>query len=245
MIALGATNLAKTELLPTLASSMATLRASSLPSSDNCGSSPPRPESLCVSVRAVLPCLTKMTVVNFLVTLRGALTELGSSGLYSRSAAVFLLARVTTLIVEVPGSPTNFLVTLDSASIASLANESAFEFCSLGIHSKVTSLEPMALAISTESSCIPSFLIFQRPDICSTTSLLSILTRSFASGAISLANSIAARTALYSATLLVATPMNSAISARIAPESKSIRTAPEPAGPGLPLEPPSASINTL
>ena len=158
-----------------------------------------------------------MMVVSFLEIFLGALTELGSSGLYSRSAATTLDDDVTTLIVDVSAEPTYFLTTLFSASIASLARASALPFCSLGIHSKLIFLVPMLCCIDWKRSCMPSFFTFQRPDICSTTSLLSIRTRSSASGAISLATSTAASTALYSATLFVATPMNIAISAKTLP----------------------------
>src|SRR5437588_3084992 len=89
-----------------------------------------------------------------------------------------------------------------------------------------------------------SCLIFQRPDICSTTSLESIRTCT-----VSAPSSCAARrpatSPWYSATLLVARPSPPRRSASTSPVSASITTAPNPAGPGLPREPPSASTITL
>ncbi len=49
----------------------------------------------------------------------------------------------------------------------------------------------------------------------------------------------------YSATLLVATPMADLLSASTVPRSAENTTAPKPAGPGLPREPPSASSRTF
>ena len=69
-------------------------------------------------------------------------------------------------------------------------------------------------------------LIFQRPDICSTTSLESIRTRTFAPGSRALAALSPAIRPLYSATLLVATPMYSAASASVSPVTGSRTTAP-------------------
>ncbi len=74
-------------------------------------------------------------------------------------------------------------------------------------------------------------LIFQRPDICSTTSLESIRTCTrgpspAASGTSAFAARRPAMRPLYSATLFVATPMYSAVSARVSPVAGSITTAP-------------------
>lgn len=69
-------------------------------------------------------------------------------------------------------------------------------------------------------------LIFQRPDICSTTSLESIRTWTSASGASAYAAFSPAIRPLYSATLFVATPMYSAASASVSPLAASMTTAP-------------------
>ena len=63
-----------------------------------------------------------------------------------------------------------------------------------------------------------------------------------AAGSISNAASRANSSAVYSATLLVAIPTASEISFSTFPLSASITTAPAPEIPGLPREPPSASI---
>ncbi len=97
------------------------------------------------------------------------------------------------------------------------------------------------VAASAASGFIAGCLIFQRPDICSTTSLESIRTWTRASGSSSRAARRPASRPRYSATLLVATPMYSAASARVSPVAASLTTAPYPAGPGLPRDPPSAS----
>ena len=87
-------------------------------------------------------------------------------------------------------------------------------------------------------------LIFQRPDICSTTSLESIRASICASGANSSASLSPAIRPEYSATLLVATPIAVPSSAMTSPVAASFSTAPYAAGPGLPREPPSASMMT-
>ncbi|CAM5638801.1 hypothetical protein STENM223S_00030 [Streptomyces tendae] len=69
-------------------------------------------------------------------------------------------------------------------------------------------------------------LIFQRPDICSTTSLESIRTCTVASGSSSLATRRPASRPRYSATLLVTTPRYSAASTRVSPVTGSRTTAP-------------------
>ncbi len=69
-------------------------------------------------------------------------------------------------------------------------------------------------------------LIFQRPDICSTTSLESMRTWTVASGKSSRAALRPATRPLYSATLFVATPMYSAASASVSPVAASRTTAP-------------------
>src|SRR4051794_15343006 len=84
-------------------------------------------------------------------------------------------------------------------------------------------------------------LICQRPDICSTTSLESIRTSTLAGGSRSSAACSPATSPPYSATLLVARPTDSARSASTRPVSASRTSAPYPAGPGLPRDPPSAS----
>ena len=72
------------------------------------------------------------------------------------------------------------------------------------------------------SSC----LIFQRPDICSTTSLESIRTCTSAVGSIARAASSPAISPRYSATLLDCLPSGSARSASSAPVSVSRTRAP-------------------
>ncbi|CAM5610069.1 hypothetical protein SANTM175S_01430 [Streptomyces antimycoticus] len=83
----------------------------------------------------------------------------------------------------------------------------------------------IALA-SAASGRISGCLIFQRPDICSMTSLESIRTRTSASGSRAYAARNPAIRPLYSATLLVAVPMYSATSASGSPVSASRTTAP-------------------
>ena len=97
---------------------------------------------------------------------------------------------------------------------------------------------------SIASGFIEGCLIFQLPAICSTTSLESIRTSISASGACSAASSRPAISPRYSATLLVAVPIVSPISAITSPVSASLSRAPYAAGPGLPREPPSASTMT-
>src|SRR3954447_17248270 len=84
-------------------------------------------------------------------------------------------------------------------------------------------------------------LICQWPDICSTTSLESIRTSTLDVGSRSRAACSPATRPPYSATLLVARPTDSARSASTRPLSASRTSAPYPAGPGLPRDPPSAS----
>src|SRR3954468_7679179 len=84
-------------------------------------------------------------------------------------------------------------------------------------------------------------LIFQRPDICSTTSVESMRASTSGVGSRSNAACSPATRPPYSATLLVARPTDAARSASTRMVSESRTSAPEPAGPGLPREPPSAS----
>ncbi|OOK71976.1 putative phosphoglycerate mutase [Mycobacterium kansasii] len=87
-------------------------------------------------------------------------------------------------------------------------------------------------------------MTFQRPHICSTTSLESI--RTVASVAPSFtASSRPAINPRYSATLLVARPIACLDSASTVERSMVHTTAPYPAGPGLPRDPPSASMMTF
>ncbi len=97
---------------------------------------------------------------------------------------------------------------------------------------------------SMASGFMAGCLIFQRPDICSTTSLESIRTSIAAPGANSSASLSPAIRPEYSATLLLATPMVVPSSAMTSPVTASFSTAPYAAGPGLPREPPSASMTT-
>ncbi|CAM5438978.1 hypothetical protein SMICM304S_09764 [Streptomyces microflavus] len=116
------------------------------------------------------------------------------------------------------------------ASIASLASRSACLFCARGIHSYVTEDGGRIAAARAASGFMSGCLIFQRPDICSTTSLESIRTwtrsASPASGNSAFAAVRPAIRPRYSATLLVATPMYSAASARVSPVAASMTTAP-------------------
>ncbi len=83
-------------------------------------------------------------------------------------------------------------------------------------------------AASSASGFMSGCLIFQRPDICSTTSLESIRTRTCTgvSGKRSLTALRPAIRPRYSATLFVATPMYSAASASVTVSSGSRTTAP-------------------
>lgn len=83
-------------------------------------------------------------------------------------------------------------------------------------------------AASAARGFMSGCLIFQRPDICSTTSLESIRTRTCtgASGNRAFAAFRPAIKPLYSATLFVATPMYSAASASVSPVTGSMTAAP-------------------
>ena len=93
-----------------------------------------------------------------------------------------------------------------SPSSASLASRSACWFCSRGTQVYVVPNGASRLA-SSASGLMSGCLIFQRPDICSTTSLESIRTSMSASGANSSASLSPAIRPEYSATLLVAIPI--------------------------------------
>ncbi|KDQ66997.1 hypothetical protein DT87_07085 [Streptomyces sp. NTK 937] len=114
------------------------------------------------------------------------------------------------------------------ASMASLASRSACLFSARGIHSYVTEEAGRISAARAASGFMSGCLIFQRPDICSTTSLESIRTRTRTSVSGNRSRT-AVRPAIsprYSATLLDATPMNSAASASTCAVSGSMTTAP-------------------
>ena len=84
-------------------------------------------------------------------------------------------------------------------------------------------LKPSAASLAVRASgFISGCLIFQRPDICSTTSRESIRARMDACGSIRAAARRPAMRPQYSATLLVAIPMNSDSVARtsIVPASR-------------------------
>src|ERR1700750_2960826 len=87
-------------------------------------------------------------------------------------------------------------------------------------------------------------LIFQLPLICSTTSRESIRTSTSASGATCWAKVSPAMRPRYSATLLLATPIVVPSSASTRPVAASLPRPRYAAGPGLPRDPPSASITT-
>src|SRR5690606_23261110 len=89
--------------------------------------------------------------------------------------------------------------------------------------------------------CFPS----RRPDICSAARLASIRPPTTASGSLRAAASRPAISPRYSATLLVAVPIGSATSASTSPPAASRTTAPNPAGPALPRDPPSAPTASL
>ena len=130
-----------------------------------------------------------------------------------------------------------------SPSRASLASRSACLFCSRGTQVYVVPNGARRLA-SIASGLMSGCLIFQLPLICSTTSLESIRTSMSAPGATCSAILSPAISPLYSATLLLATPMVVPSSASTRPVSASLTSAPYAAGPGLPREPPSASMTT-
>ena len=94
--------------------------------------------------------------------------------------------------------------------MASLASRSANLLRSRGTHSYVTLVKPRAASPAASASGFMSgCLIFQRPDICSTTSRESIRTWTEACGSIRAAARRPAMRPEYSATLLVAMPMYS------------------------------------
>jgi hypothetical protein len=132
-----------------------------------------------------------------------------------------------------------------ASSIARLASASAALLRSRGIHSKVTSANrPASFAASAASGRKPGFLICQRPDICSTTSFESIRTCTPVAFSSPAARSPSI-SPVYSATLFVVMPSDAYRSSRISPVAASRTTAPYPAGPGFPRDPPSASTMTL
>ena len=99
------------------------------------------------------------------------------------------------------------------------------------------------LARPARSGIMAGCLTFQRPDICSTTSLESIRT-STSDAPSSAAASRPAIRPRYSATLLVAMPRLSLRSASTAPRRRRTPRRRSRPGPGLPREPPSASTMT-
>ena len=99
-----------------------------------------------------------------------------------------------------------------------------------------------ARAVSSERGRRSACLTFQRPFCWLTTSSESARTRTRRAPS-SLARRSPAITPRYSATLLVAQPIPSATSARTSPAGVAT-TAPYPAGPGLPLAPPSVHTTT-
>ena len=128
-------------------------------------------------------------------------------------------------------------------SIASLASRSACLFCSRGIHSIADRRNCRASACASRASgCMSGCLIFQRPDICSTTSLESIRTSTSAQGQ--------ARRSLETGDQpAVLRDVVGRGPDRLGPLGERCRrrirtTAPYPAGPGLPREPPSASTTS-
>ena len=131
-----------------------------------------------------------------------------------------------------------------ASSSAAFRIASAAVFSSRGTHVHTTPKGASFCALIA-SGFMSGCLIFQRPAICSMTSLESIRTSmSSASGVCSCRSSRPAINPRYSATLLLATPIASARSAMIFPESASRISEPYAAGPGLPRDPPSVSMMT-
>ena len=130
-------------------------------------------------------------------------------------------------------------------SSASLASRSACLFCSRGTQVYVVPNGASRLA-SSASGFMSGCLIFQWPDICSTTSLESIRTSISASGR-ELRGQLAARRSGRSTPRRCWWRRRSCVpsSAITSPVSASLSTAPYAAGPGLPREPPSASMTTV
>ena len=113
-----------------------------------------------------------------------------------------------------------------ASSIARLARASASLLRSRGIQSKVTVANPStSFAASAASGRRPGFLICQRPDICSTTSLESIRTSTRVAFSSAAARSPAIRPE-YSATLLVVVPREAYRSSSTSPVLSSSTTAP-------------------
>ena len=170
--------------------------------------------------------------------------DASASGPAARAGAGFSTSSINESVCSTAAGGAPATVTPDRfPSSASLASRSACLFCSRGTHVYVVPNGARRLA-STASGRMSGCLIFQLPDICSTTSLESIRTSMSASGASSAAIRSPAISPEYSATLLVATPIVVPSSAITAPVSASLSTAPYADGPGLPREPPSASITT-
>ncbi len=99
-------------------------------------------------------------------------------------------------------------------------------FSARGIHSYVTRSGGNTPRAWVARGFIEGCLIFQRPDICSMTSLESMRTWTVAAGSRVWAARRPASRPRYSATLFVATPMYSAASSRVWPVAASQTTAP-------------------
>ena len=131
-----------------------------------------------------------------------------------------------------------------AASSAALSSRSACALRARGTHLYVMCPRGMVRLASSASDCSAEFLIFHRPDICSTTSFESSLASTTACGSIPAAASSPAIKPRYSATLFVVMPSVCATSASTSPVAASRTTAPYAAGPGLPRAPPSASTTS-
>ena len=218
------------------ASQAAVARTCSRPSSLRPGLSPPSPpENRFADVCGVTPCRTRTSVVG-----RGRRLAPSRATAPPGPGAGSSISSISDGSSAVPGA----LTPLRLPSSASLASRSAWLFCSRGTQVYVVP-NGARLVASAASGFMSGCLIFQRPDICSTTSLESIRTSISACGANCSASRRPPISPLYSATLLVATPIVDPSSAITSPVSASFSTAPYAAGPGLPREPPSASISTL
>ncbi len=205
-------------IVPRSAIAAAARSACQRPFSESSGSLPPLPEKRFSGVSGVSPCRSRTKVVGVPRSAGAAQPALGaavSSGADSSAAATAAFNGLGSHCR--PALP---------ASIASLASRSASLFRSRGIQVYLTWPRGRIVFASAASGCMSGCLIFQRPDICSTTSLESIRTSTAASGSRSRAARSPAIRPLYSATLLVACPMNSAASAMICPVSPSRTSAP-------------------
>src|SRR3954447_6832591 len=231
---------------PSGASQSATSRTWARPSSLRPGLLPPSPpENRLSAVCDVAPCRTSTSVVTGPGL--GDQPWSGSSGASDcQTSGSWAASTAESAGSAETGSRAWSVAPERRPSRASLASRSACLFCSRGTQVNVVRpgrVVTSALALSA-SGLMSACLIFQLPLICSTTSLESIRTSTSASGATCWASVRPAIRPRYSATLLLATPIVVPSSASTRPVSSSLTSAPYAAGPGLPREPPSASMTT-